>query len=39
MTLYSVGRERKQMIRANGYLVRVKWNCCVVVHLVKDTVE
>jgi hypothetical protein len=39
MTLYSVGRERKPMKKANGYLVRVKWNCCAVVLLVKDTVE
>jgi hypothetical protein len=39
MTLYSVGRERKQMKRANGYLLRVRWNCSVVVLLVKDTVE
>jgi ribosomal protein L14 len=38
MTFYFFGRERKPMKRANGYLVRVKWNCCVVVLLVKDTV-
>jgi ribosomal protein L14 len=38
MTFYSIGRERKPMKRANGYPVRVKWNCCVVVPLVKDIV-
>jgi hypothetical protein len=32
-------RERVPMIGANYYLVKVKLNCCVVVLLVKDSVE
>jgi hypothetical protein len=39
VTLSSIGREREPMKRANGYLIKVKWNCFVVVPLVKDTVE
>jgi hypothetical protein len=34
-----IARERKPMIRANYYLVKVKLNCCVVGLLVKDSVE
>jgi hypothetical protein len=34
-----IARERKPMIRASYYLVKVKLNCCVVVLHVKDSVE
>jgi len=34
-----IAKERKPMITAISYLVMVKLNCCVVIHLVKDSVE
>jgi hypothetical protein len=39
MKSFFVARERMSVRRASGYLVRVKWNCCVVDLLVKDSAE